>query len=135
MDEYQCVVVDLAYYDNSKNIIVFVSEKDEDFIIETTIDGIELKSVGQGYFEVFQELRDKLLELGYGLKCNGARINAIQSNVMGACEKIYLAEMEKPALNKDIVSIWDYAEINEFPNTEEQQAFTNRWLNSIQAME
>ena len=135
MDEYQCVVVDLAYYDNSKNIIVFVSEKDEDFIIETTIDGIELKSVGQGYFEVFQELRDKLLELGYGLKCNGARINAIQSKMMGACEKIYLAEMEKPALNKDIVSIWDYAEINEFPNTEEQQAFTNRWLNSIQAME
>ena len=59
MDEYQCVVVDLAYYDNSKNIIVFVSEKDEDFIIETPIDGIELKSVGQGYFEVFQELRDK----------------------------------------------------------------------------
>lgn len=55
--------------------------------------------------------------------------------MMGACEKIYLAEMEKPALNKDIVSIWDYAEINEFPNTEEQQAFTNRWLNSIQAME
>ena len=45
MDEYQCVVVDLAYYDNSKNIIVFVSEKDEDFIIKTTIDGIELKSV------------------------------------------------------------------------------------------
>ena len=84
---------------------------------------------------MFQELRDKLLELGYGLKCNGARINAIQSNMMGACEKIYLAEMEKPALNKDIVSILDYAEINEFPNTEEQQAFTNRWLNSIQAME
>ena len=34
MDEYQCVVVDLAYYHNPKNIIIFVSEKDEDFIIE-----------------------------------------------------------------------------------------------------
>ena len=130
MDGYQCVAVDLAYYDDPKNIIVFVSEKDEDFIIETTIDGIEIKSVGYGYFEVFQEFRDKLLDLGFGLKCNGSRINAIQSNMMGACEKIYLAEMGKPALNKDIVSIWDYAEINIFPNTEEQQTFANRWLNS-----
>lgn len=130
MDEYQCVVVDLAFYHNPKNIIIFVSEKDEDFIIETTIDGIEIKSVGYGYFEVFQEFRDKLLELGYGLKCNGARINAIQSNMMGACDKIYLVEMGKPALLKDIVSIWDYAEINEFPYTEEQQAFVNRWSNS-----
>ena len=27
----------------AKNIIVFVSETDEDFIMETTIDGIEIK--------------------------------------------------------------------------------------------
>ncbi len=130
MDEYQCVVVDLAYYDNQKNIVVFVSEKDEDFIIETAVDGMEIKSVGYGYFEVFQDFRDKLIELGYGLKCNGSRINAIQSNMMGACEEIYLAEMGKPALKEDIVSIWDYVEINEFPDTKEQQAFAKKWLTS-----
>ena len=130
MDEYQCVVVDLTYYDNQKNISVYVSETDGDFKIETNIDGIEIQSVAYGYFEVFQDLRDKLLDLGYGLKCNGSRINAIQSNMMSSCEKIYLVEMGKPALLKDIVSMWDYAEINEFPNTEEQRAFANRWFNS-----
>ncbi len=130
MDEYQCVIVDLAYYNNPKNIIVYVSETNEDFTIETNIDGIEIKSVGYGYFEVYQELRDKMLDLGYGLKCNGSRINAVQSNMMGTSDKIYLVEMGKPALNKDIVSIWDYAEINEFPNTEEQLKFANRWLDS-----
>ena len=130
MDEYQCVIVDLAYYNNPKNIIVYVSETNEDFTIETNIDGIEIKSVGYGYFEVYQELRDKMLNLGYGLKCNGSRINAVQSNMMGTSDKIYLVEMGKPALNKDIVSIWDYAEINEFPNTEEQLKFANRWLDS-----
>lgn len=71
-----------------------------------------------------------MLDLGYGLKCNGSRINAVQSNMMGTSDKIYLVEMGKPALNKDIVSIWDYAEINEFPNTEEQLKFANRWLDS-----
>ncbi len=68
-----------------------MSETDGVFRIETTIDGIEIKFVRYGYYEVFQELRDKLLELGYGLKCNGSRINTIQSNMMGSCEKIYLA--------------------------------------------
>ncbi|MCR4648938.1 MAG: hypothetical protein K5776_07665 [Lachnospiraceae bacterium] len=131
MDEYQCVVVDLAYFDKTKNIIVYVSEADDgDFIIETNIDGIAIKSVGYAYFEVFQDFRDKLLDLGYGLKCNGSRINAIQSAMMSSCEKIYLAEMGKQALNKDVVLIWDYAEINEFPNTDGQRAFANRWFNS-----
>ena len=39
------------------------------------------------YYETFQLFRDRLLELGYGIKCNGSRINAIQSGMMGYCEK------------------------------------------------
>ena len=71
-----------------------------------------------------------MFDLGYGLKCNGSRINAIQLNMMASYEKIYLVEMRKPTLRKDIVSIWDYAEINEFPNTKEQRTFADRWLNA-----
>ena len=55
-------------------------------------------------------------------------INAVQSNLMSACEKIYLVEIGKQAQLKDVVFIWDYAEIHEFPNTKEQQKFTEQWL-------
>ena len=32
-----------------------------------------------------------------GIKCNGSRINAIQSGMMGYCEKIYLVKFGKQA--------------------------------------
>ena len=49
-----------------------------------------------------------------------------KSGMMGADDKIYLVEMGKHASLKDIVSIYGYAEIDTFPNTEEQSAFFNK---------
>lgn len=33
------------------------------------------------------------MEFGYGIKCNGSKLNAIQSGMMGYNEKIYLVEL------------------------------------------
>lgn len=128
MDKYQCVAVRMEDREKQKNIELYASETEIGFRIGTTIDGMEIYADGEGYFETFQRCRDKILDLGYGLKCNGSRINAVQSNLMSACEKIYLVEIGKQAQLKDIVFIWDYAEIQEFPNTKEQQEFTEQWL-------
>jgi hypothetical protein len=46
-----------------------------------------------------------MLNNGYGLKCNGSRINAIQSDMMGYSDKVYLVEIGKQAMMKDVVRI------------------------------
>ena len=75
----------------------------------------------------YQEFRDKLLEAGYGIKCNGSRLNAVQSGMMETTDKIYLVEMGRQALMKDIVHIWDYADIDTFPDTKQQNEFFQQW--------
>lgn len=75
------------------------------------------------YLPAYQKFRDKMLEAGYGIRCNGSRLNAVQSEMMGATDKVYLVEMGKQAQMKDVVHIWDYAEIDNFPDTKQQDIF------------
>ena len=96
------------------------------------VDGVCFSVSGEYYFETFQLLRDYLLEFGYGIKCNGSRPNAIQSGMMGDSEKIYLVEFGRQALDKDLFSIWDYADIKDFPTTNDQKVFANKWYKSLE---
>ena len=118
-------------YEDEKQIVVKVDIQDDNIEMSCEVDGVCFSAAGEYYFETFQLFRDRLLELGYGIKCNGSRINAIQSGMMGYCEKIYLVELGNQALNKDIFNIWDYADIKEFPSSEEQKLFVNKWYNSF----
>ena len=45
----------------------------------------------------------------------------------GATDKVYLVEKGKQAFTKDIVHIWDYADIDIFPDTEQQNIFFEQW--------
>lgn len=47
--------------------------------------------------------------------------------MMGVSDKMYLVEMGKKPKMKDIVHIWDYANIDDFPDTQKQQAFMELW--------
>lgn len=127
MEQYKCTVVDLGYYDNEKTVLIEVNEDSDEIGIRTVVDGIDFFSSGESYLVAYQKLRDNLLELGYGLQCNGSRINAIQSGMMSQCEKIYLVEMGKKALLNQVVCIWDYADIDVFPDTKEQLEFAEKW--------
>ena len=131
MDIYKCTIVDIAYYENEKQVIVNVDIQDDIIKMSCEVNGICFSSSGEYYFDTFQSLRDRLLELGYGIKCNGSRINAIQSGMMGYSENIYLVEIGKQALNKDISRIWDYADIKDFPSTDEQKIYANKWYKSL----
>lgn len=51
----------------------------------------------------------------------------VQSGMMGVSDKMYLVEMGKKPKMKDIVHIWDYANIDDFPDTQKQQAFMELW--------
>jgi len=132
MEKYEVTILNFDTKSESNFIIeVDEAETTDDIIFHAVISGQEVSSVNYGYFSAYQQFRDKLLSLGYGIKCDGSRINAVQSGMMGSTDKIYLVESGKQALMKDIKSIFDYADINEFPDTQEQNIFFNEWCNSL----
>lgn len=106
------------------------AETTDDIILKICIDDQEICAADYNYLPAYQKLRDKLLKMNYGIKCNGSRINAVQSGMMGANDKIYLVRSGHKALLKDIVSLYGYADINEFPDTKEQNDFLEKWIAS-----
>lgn len=132
MEKYEVIIKKL----NSNHELPLVLEVDEaetteNIVIEAFVSEQKITSTNYSYFSAYQEFRDQLLQLGYGIKCNGSRINAVQSGMMGATDKIYLVEMGKQALMKDVVLIFDYADLSEFPNTEQQLAQFEQWCSSL----
>ncbi len=129
MEIYDVILIDLNTKDElSIQVKVDEAETSENIVISAIIKKQEITSSNYNYLPAFQEFRDKLLITGYGIKCNGSRLNAVQSGMMGATDKMYLVEMGKQALMKDIVHIWDYAEIDTFPDTKQQNAFFIQWI-------
>lgn len=106
MEIHKVVLIEL----NEKTELIIRVEVDEaeiseNIYINAKIKEQEFTSLNYNYLSAYQEFRDKLLEIGYGIKCNGSRINAVQSGMMGATDKIYLVEVGKQAMMKDIVQI------------------------------
>ncbi len=129
MELYEVILIELNTQDElSVQIEVDEGETTENIVISATIKEQEITVSNYNYLLAFQEFRDKLLIAGYGIKCNGSRLNAVQSGMLGATDKVYLVERGKQALMKDIVHIWDYAEIDTFPDTKQQNAFFEQWI-------
>lgn len=103
------------------------AESSENIFISAKIKEQEITSSNSNYLSAYQEFRDKLLAAGYGIKCNGSRLNIVQSAMMGATDRVYIVEMGKQALMKDMVHIWDYADIDTFADTKQQNNFLERW--------
>lgn len=132
MEHYTVFTVDLKSNIQRKiEITADEAETTENIVLQCQIDSQEIMVSDYHYFPAYQKLRDKLIKFGYGLLCNGSKLNAVQSGMMGANEKVYLVSLGKQALPNDIVSLWAYADINNFPNTQEQTAFFTKWCASL----
>lgn len=128
MEIYEVALMNLETGDESTiQVNVDEAESSENFIITAKVDGQKISASNYNYLPAYQEFRDKLLQIGYGIKCNGSRLNAVQSGMMGSSDLIYLVEMGKQSQKKDIVHIWDKAEIDVFPDTKQQDAFFEQW--------
>lgn len=132
MDEHIVRIVELET-GREYDVVVYDDELEDtgDIVFETTVAGEKISAIDENALPAFQKLRDQLLSAGYGIKCNGSRINAVQSGMMGASNKVYLVELGKQARMKDVVDLFDYADIREFPDTSEQTAFFEKWLKSF----
>lgn len=128
MQMYEVVLMQL---NTGTELTIYVkvdeAEISENIFISAKIKEQEITSSNSNYLSAYQEFRDKLLEAGYGVKCNGSRLNIVQSAMMGATDRVYIVEMGKQALMKDMVHIWDYADINTFVDTKQQKNFFERW--------
>ncbi len=128
MQMYEVVLMQL---NTGTELTIYVkvdeAEISENIFISAKIKEQEITSSNSNYLSAYQEFRDKLLEAGYGVKCNGSRLNIVQSVMMGATDRVYIVEMGKQALMKDMVHIWDYADINTFVDTKQQKNFFERW--------
>lgn len=132
MEEYIVTVVKLeTNMELETTIFADEAEITDNIVLKICIVDKQIWASDYNYLPAYQKLRDKLLEMGYGIKCNGSRINVVQSGIMGANDKVYLVELGRQALNKDIVSLYEYSDINEFPNTREQNDFFEKWCASI----
>lgn len=134
MEKYVVKAIDL------KSSTIFDLEIDADegetselIVLNTHVNGQQITSSDYYYFPAFQKLRDKLLEMGYGIKCNGSRLNAVQSEMMGAIEKVYLVTLGVQAFLKDAVCLYDFSDVTTFPNTAEQSQFVEKWMESLKS--
>ena len=128
MEKYEVTLIELeTQCEFSAQVEVDEAETSENITILARVGKDEIEATNYAYLPAYQEFRDKLLVAGYGIKCNGSRLNAVQSGMMGATDKVYLVEKGKQVLMKDIVHIWDYADIDIFPNTEQQNIFFEQW--------
>ncbi|BCK01585.1 hypothetical protein [Anaerocolumna chitinilytica] len=126
------IVIIIEFHSKTETELeIFAEEDSDDVVMKTSINNREVFVSDYNYLPAYQKLRDCLLAMGYGIKCNGSRRNAVQSGMMGSNAKIYLVELGRQALLQDIVCIYDYADINEFPNTQEQMAFLQKWITSL----
>ena len=132
MEEYIVTLVELK---TNREMTTTIFEDEEEttgkIVLKVYISDQEIVASDYNYLPAYQNLRDKLLAMGYGIKCNGSRLNAVQSGMMGANDRVYLVDLGRQALNKDIVSLYDYADIKEFPDTSAQNCFFEKWSKSI----
>jgi hypothetical protein len=86
----------------------------------------------EDYFICYQKIKDNLLKCNIGIQCYGSMINVYPSPMMITSNNLaYILEMGKAALKKDIINIFDYADINKFATSEEQNNFYKEWIESI----
>ena len=130
-ETYQVTVADLGYYGNEKQIDILVNRYDDHFELKTVVDGVEFEARADDMFSAFQLLRDRMLDMAWGIMCNAARKNAVQSGMMRDMDVVYLVELGKQARSEDVHGFWDYCEMDEYVFTEEQKAFFKKWMDSL----
>ena len=132
MEKYQIRLYDMRRASETEGVVLAdEGESSDEIILTITVENHAVTAKADDYFSAYQELRDRLLKIGFGLKCNGSRINATQSAMMSYTPKVYLVEMGRQALRKDIVDIWGDCDITCFPDTEEQNQYIDTWRASL----
>lgn len=111
--------------------VVSETEDSDGIMLSTFADGKLFSGKDEDYFTAFRKLRDSLLTEGYGMCCAGARINAVQSGMMAGTDRVYLVSLGEKAVQSNVRGIFDYVDMDNFPDSAEQDEFTEKFYRSI----
>lgn len=103
-------------------------------ILDVPGPGREIEGRGESLFDALVALRRALEALGYRLRCAGAAVDVYPSGMarsMGDGRKAYRLTPGKPGLTKDLVDIFEVAESDVAATVAEQEAFFQRWVESL----
>ncbi len=90
--------------------------------------------IADNYFDALILLRKDLESESMQLMCNGAAMEVYPSSMqldMGCCRTGYVLHMSKPALNKDIVDLFEFDETLTLCDIKTQEEYYNKWLLSL----
>lgn len=132
MEKYIVKIVNIENNIESK-ITIFADEAEtsDNIILKSDIKDKKIFIKDYNYFSAYQKFRDKLLEMNYGIKCKDSQLNAVQSGMMRVCNKIYLVNLGQKALSENIVCIFEYSDMKNFPDTKAQNDFSEKWFASV----
>lgn len=136
MNESKTIKVQLA--DGAiKNCAVGISQS---FPWKLTFSGMDLAKhdfSGEDLFDALIALRLELERGGHQLLCAGARPDVFPSGMsreMGRACKAYINRLGAGALKTDIVDIFDYAGTELVGSVAQQNAFHQRWIESLRSL-
>ncbi len=94
----------------------------------------EFEGTGESLFDALTALRRELEPQGFRLRCAGCAVDVYPSGMsrsMGDGRKAYRLTPGKPGLTKDLVDIFDVSEKDALATVAEQEAFFQRWVESL----
>ncbi len=112
------------------NAMVITNEVNDIYKIYFKAQGYNTYAEGENFFYALLELRKELELQDVKLLCKGCCRDVYPSPMilsMGDAIKAYKLTMGKHALTKDIVSIFDPCELDEYASIEEQYAYYLEW--------
>jgi len=89
---------------------------------------------GEDCFSALVSLRENLDQIGVRLLCMGARLDVYPSGMsrnMGGARKAYINKLGAPALNSDLVDIFDYTTPETVGSVVDQTTFHKKWMESL----
>jgi hypothetical protein len=129
----------LLHPDGTQSVALLSLGEDEEenclIDYEHPVDG-RRRFLGPDYFWALKELRNLLDPRGIKALCNGARKDAVCSNMasqMGRGLKIYVVEIGSQAKMNDLVQTFDQAAPEIVGTVQEQEDFQDRWIASLRS--
>ena len=126
-------LIDLVCFDDLsvKQCRIETEEAKDEFLVHCLFDERAVTGIGDSMFTAFQKLMDQLYAMHYGMNCQCAKQNAMQSAMAYASDKIYLLTLGEQAMKKDLVSMFEPVELTMYCRSDEQLEYAQQWLASL----
>ncbi len=119
------------------NILLYLYDEVENDPEKVRIEFDKKSYIAYNYFDALCLLRKYLESRSIQLMCNGAAKEVYPSPMqlsMGCCRTGYVQYMSKPALNKNVVDLFEFDESLTLCDIKTQEEYHKQWLMSLKKL-